>query len=84
MQHFTFNNFVGELLKKKKPTDLVWTGLRAVMELPSSKTGLSIEYVATGGGDLDFFMLVNRLIRETPFSFFSFYKKYDENNLIIK
>jgi len=41
------------------------------MELPSSNTGLSIEYVA-GGGDLDFLMLVKRRIKETHLSFFSF------------
>lgn len=40
-------------------------------ELPSSNTGLSIEYVA-GGGDLDFLILVKRRIKETHLSFFSF------------
>lgn len=42
-------------------------------EEPSSKTGLSIENEDVGGGDRDFFMLVNRRIRLTLlFSFFSF------------
>lgn len=41
------------------------------MELPSSNTGLSIEYVA-GGGDFDFLMFANLRIRETHLSFFSF------------
>lgn len=52
----------------KKKTYRTCTGL---MELPSSKTGLSMEYVV-GGGDFDFLIFVNRRIKETHLSFFSF------------
>lgn len=51
-----------------KETYRTCTGL---MELPSSKTGLSMEYVV-GGGDFDFLIFVNRRIKETHLSFFSF------------
>lgn len=69
-----------------KLTYLTWTGWAGeaieataagaeVFKDVSSKTGLSIEYVVGGGGDLDFLMLVRRRIRLTPLlllrSFFS-------------
>lgn len=52
------------------------TGL---MELPSSNTGLSIEYVV-GGGDFDFLIFVNRRIKDTHLSFFSFCYKSEYAN----
>lgn len=63
----------------KRKTYLAWATGIITGDPPSSKTGLSMEYEDVGGGDFDFFMLVNLRIKLTlPLSFFSLLYKMKE------